>query len=461
MATQTKIVGTCISETGIGTQSWATPGNATADDASWATTGNKKDTIMNRLKGTMSGNVFTIPAGSTIDGIVVGVMMKVGTPSSWADYEVKLVKGGTAGTGDDKARSPTTFWPTSEAEILYGAVDDLWGLTLDVADVNSAGFGASISARENYGIRNVGSVDYIKILVSYTEAAGDKEADGSATGTGTTGHSLTKSTSVDGADAATGTTGHSLTKTTSVSGADAATGTTDHTLTVTKNASGADTATGTTGHSFTKTTAASGADTATGTTGHTLTKTASVSGSATATGTTGHSAEKGGAAKNADGSATATGTTGHTLTKTAVLTKGDAGAGATGYALTKTTVVAGSATASGATGYTVTRERPATGSATATGTTGSTLTKIAAALGIDTATGTTGYTLVKTTAVSGSATATGTTGNTVTKQAGTGHIAVSLSAAIYRGKSGAPGIEGTGGGPAPIQKDDEKQVEME
>jgi len=159
--------------------------------------------------------VFTVPSGATIDGVTVRVMLKAGSAGSWHDNEVRLVIGGTAGTGDDKARSPTTYWPQTETEILYGGLVT-WGLTLDDTDVNAAGFGASISATEANGLRNVSSVDYIEIQVDYTEAGAQVPCEDDLTTGVTTDASITKTAVINGSFTSGVTTDKSITKTTAI-----------------------------------------------------------------------------------------------------------------------------------------------------------------------------------------------------------------------------------------------------
>ena len=188
MGSQTKYVGTCVNDASIGTKIWANPGNATADDNADAATPSSATATSNRLKGTMAGNLFTIPDGSTIDGVTVGAELLVGMANSWQDYEVRLVKGGTAGTGTNKGRGPGTYWPTSRTAVGWGSQTDLWGLELTVADVNAGGFGASIVTQNPTADRCVASVDFISVAVYYTNPI--KEIAGADTATATTGYTM-------------------------------------------------------------------------------------------------------------------------------------------------------------------------------------------------------------------------------------------------------------------------------
>ena len=431
MASSVKIVGTCISESGIGSRAWTNPSNATADDTSYAETPNVKDTTMNRLKGTMSGNLFSIPSGATIDGIIVEAYVYCGSTGSWEDNEIRLVVGGTAGTGDDNGRGAGVTWDPAGETLTWGTSTDLWGLTLDDTDINSSGFGASISCVEAWGIRNIAYVDYIKISVFYTESAGPKEADGAATATGTTGNSFTKTTAATGTGTATGTTGHSLTKTTAVGGSATATGTTGESTPKTTAVSGSGAATGTTGHGAEAVKTVSVAtSTATGPTGHSFTKTTAVAGSAAATGTTGDSFTK---TTAVSGSATATGTTGSSTPKTTDVAGSAAATGTTGHAAETVKTVSGTAAATGTTGHTTSKAASVDGSATVTGATGYTVTKTTSTLGTALASAATAYTLTKTTAVGGSAAATGTASGTASSDSsptGAGLIGASFDAEI-------------------------------
>ena len=205
MATSVKIVGTCVDDSTVGSRVWANPSNATADDTNYATTPDVKNTSMHYLFGTMSGNVFAIPGGSTIDGISVTAVVSQTTANAFTDGLVKLVLAGSA-AGDSKGRGPTTYWPTTEDIVQWGAADDKWGNTLTPAIVNATDFGACIQGVEGSGTKSIGSVDYIKITVTYT-AGGAAEvanvtdsADASTTPTRST---VATRPTIDSADAST------------------------------------------------------------------------------------------------------------------------------------------------------------------------------------------------------------------------------------------------------------------
>lgn len=79
------------------------------------------------------------------------------------DYSVYLLNGGAV-TGSSLAQ-PATSWPVSESYVSYGGPAALWGTNLTIADINSAGFGAALSATKSNGdIR----VDHFRISVYTT-----------------------------------------------------------------------------------------------------------------------------------------------------------------------------------------------------------------------------------------------------------------------------------------------------
>lgn len=110
---------------------------------------------------------FSIPSGATIDGIVVEWRLKRnGIPTF--DNGIRIVKGGVIGTTD---RSSGSDWPADWEYRTYGSSSDLWGETWTSSDINSADFGAALSAIDSVGFIAPG-VDHVRITVYYTEGGG-------------------------------------------------------------------------------------------------------------------------------------------------------------------------------------------------------------------------------------------------------------------------------------------------
>lgn len=222
-ATQTMSPTTCANVAGIGSLAWGSPGNALANDTSYAAVSLNDLQVSNYLQCTGYG--FTIPAGSTINGITVNVE-RMSTNSGIQDAAMRLVRAGTIQSTD---RSTGTSYPIAPAYEAHGGAGDLWGGSWTVADINNAGFGAALAAEKpgtSGGARTV-SVDHLQITITYTPPApptvtsiNRASADPTAPATSVS-WTVIFSTSVTGVDAsdfalaATGVTGASIT---SVSG---------------------------------------------------------------------------------------------------------------------------------------------------------------------------------------------------------------------------------------------------
>lgn len=150
---------------------WTNSGNAAASDNAYATVAiTLASTTSITLSLTNFG--FAIPAGATIDGVVVEVERKVSsTARNPKDNNVQLIKGG-ASQGNNNASG--AVWPTADAYATYGGAADVWGLALTVADVNASNFGVLVSVKRDAGAKGTTtySVDHVRITVYYTEAAG-------------------------------------------------------------------------------------------------------------------------------------------------------------------------------------------------------------------------------------------------------------------------------------------------
>lgn len=110
---------------------------------------------------------FSIPTGSTINGITVSVERRsLDGGGTTKDSIVSLLKAdGSIGTGNKADTS--TFWSGSKVTVTYGSSSDLWGDTWTAEDINDADFGVFFRLLSNFQFSNPG-IDYISITVYYT-----------------------------------------------------------------------------------------------------------------------------------------------------------------------------------------------------------------------------------------------------------------------------------------------------
>jgi hypothetical protein len=146
---------------GTGT-AWSTPGNVVSSNNVRATVTLAGNAQTQNLDATGFG--FSIPAGSTIDGIRVEIERNA-SGSSIDDEDVYILKSGAA-TGTDHASS--TDWPTSDGTRTYGGSTDLWGTTWTVAQINASNFGVRLKADSDTSSSRTLGVDYVEIRVYYT-----------------------------------------------------------------------------------------------------------------------------------------------------------------------------------------------------------------------------------------------------------------------------------------------------
>lgn len=111
---------------------------------------------------------FSIPAGSTINGVSVTInAADIGDPSKSILNSVFYLT--TNGTWMGQARDSLT-WGHTFQQMTVGGSTDKWGLSLTNADVNSSTFGVLFYGLENYGAYANGSaaLDAISIKLWYT-----------------------------------------------------------------------------------------------------------------------------------------------------------------------------------------------------------------------------------------------------------------------------------------------------
>lgn len=152
---------------------WTNPTNVYSSNDSYTTVAAAARRRVDTSALLVTGFGFTIPAGSTINGIQVDVERKKSTSAagtSCSDSLISLTKDGSSNTG---STADTNAWPTTEAYQTFGDATDLWSTTWTVAEINDANFGFMFSAvligSSTTGI--TASVDHVRITVHYTEAA--------------------------------------------------------------------------------------------------------------------------------------------------------------------------------------------------------------------------------------------------------------------------------------------------
>ena len=157
--------GTLISNSDQGTIAWVNPGNAASANDTYATANGDNSLISEFLWLTNFG--FSVPAGATIDGIVVEVERKSDSATTIEDV-AQLIKAGVL-VGNDKGDDVTAL-PITEASKTYGSSSDLWGTTWTATQVNASNFGVAFSVFFGIG-EDTAYVDHIRITVHYTEGA--------------------------------------------------------------------------------------------------------------------------------------------------------------------------------------------------------------------------------------------------------------------------------------------------
>lgn len=160
--------GTAVNDTGVGSKAWFSMTSVFASDNIYAGCSNIPPINSNYLKVTNFG--FSIPSGSTIDGIEVKIERQ-SIPAGAVDSHVKIVKGGTIGTTN---KASATTWTTSDVIATYGGASDLWGESWSYSDINDSTFGMALAASHPVFSKSGHNlaVDHITIKVYYTVGGG-------------------------------------------------------------------------------------------------------------------------------------------------------------------------------------------------------------------------------------------------------------------------------------------------
>lgn len=148
---------------------WLNPTNVgAADGAEASITAATYDSpdISFRLNARNYG--FTIPAGATIDGVLVEINKRDQAIGGAVDFRVQLQDGNGNLVGTNKADT-LTDWPTNATTISYGGAADGWNASLTPTLVNGTLFGVIFSAQATAANTDI-FVDFIRVTVYYTAA---------------------------------------------------------------------------------------------------------------------------------------------------------------------------------------------------------------------------------------------------------------------------------------------------
>jgi hypothetical protein len=147
---------------------WNNPDNVKLEDNIWAEILLEPGYKSFVLQTTNYG--FTIPTGSTIDGIIVTLLRREASDSnSVLDVSAKIMKGGNP-VGYEKANQD--YWGNDiglfgRDTIFYGiGLTDKWEVSWTAEDINNLGFGVQFIVNSNTQV--LAEVEYIKITVYYT-----------------------------------------------------------------------------------------------------------------------------------------------------------------------------------------------------------------------------------------------------------------------------------------------------
>ena len=113
-----------------------------------------------------TGFGFTVPTGSTINGIRATVERSASAEDTLDDHDVLLLKAG-APVGSDKAVGGDHY-DTSDETVSYGGSTDVWGSTWTAEEVNASNFGLRFKVDSDSGSSRTANVDHISIRIYYT-----------------------------------------------------------------------------------------------------------------------------------------------------------------------------------------------------------------------------------------------------------------------------------------------------
>ena len=172
----------------------------------------------------------SIPAGSTIDGIVVNIERQCNAGSA-IDYRMQVINATFVIIGDDK-KDVVNTWPSSWGVRTYGSSTDTWNALPTVNEVKDPDWGIvfSVNARsDNTDIH----VDYLTATLFYSGGTNFVKLAGVAQGAGSLAGDLVRTRTLAGLLSGTGTLTGELVRTRTLAGLASGAGTLAGALTVT------------------------------------------------------------------------------------------------------------------------------------------------------------------------------------------------------------------------------------
>ena len=140
------------------------PDNMKVSDNTYAS----YDTVTTNISWHVTNFGFSIPTGSTINGILFEIERKsLYSGENITDSVVKVVKAN--GTPGSTSKHTGTAWALSDQYDSFGGAADLWSETWTAEDINDADFGIFFVS---YGYEVSMRIDHIRCTVYYTEGGG-------------------------------------------------------------------------------------------------------------------------------------------------------------------------------------------------------------------------------------------------------------------------------------------------
>lgn len=159
--------GTEAVDTSVGTVNWNSSTNAMSMDTLYDSVSGLSSTYTYYLKLTNFG--FSIPSGSTINGIIVRINGYRAVSTACPFANVRIVKGGSISSTNMAGSATLT---TSPADYDFGSSSSLWGETWTYSDINSSTFGVVFNLQMQNTKLFSAYIDGVQIQIHYTESSG-------------------------------------------------------------------------------------------------------------------------------------------------------------------------------------------------------------------------------------------------------------------------------------------------
>jgi hypothetical protein len=157
--------------------------NSNWDDASRMEADDSSDAVANNTPAivTQYNFSFSIPAGSSIDGVEVEIegFQFEDMSQDPVTMEITPLYNSRGSSATAKTSTQLPVWPADPGTVTFGGSSDTWGRSWSVSDFSNTNFGVKIKASWS-DVGGQASIDYLRTKIYYSAGGWSRKVNGVA-----------------------------------------------------------------------------------------------------------------------------------------------------------------------------------------------------------------------------------------------------------------------------------------